>query len=57
MVTTPGAVVGAIGVFVGAAVVLLSRGVGAGPPRPVVPDRIVDAGGVLVIVVTTTLLE
>lgn len=55
--TTPGVVVGATGVFVGAEGVPLSRDVVAPPPRAVVPERMVDAEGVLMIVVTTTLLE
>lgn len=49
--------VGVAGVFVGAVVVPLSKGTVAPPPRAVVPETMVDAEGVLVIVVTTTLLE
>lgn len=55
--TRPGVVVGATGVLVGA-VVVPAPGVMVEAPRPVViPDTMVDAGGVLVTVVTTTLLD
>lgn len=54
--TTPGEVVGATGVLVGAAAVgVVASVVGELPPRSVVPDTNVDAGGTLVIVVTPVL--